>query len=149
MCSSEEGAPGPDGHRLGKGPPPVGRGRHLRADRGFVTAEAAVVIPALAAFALALLWGLMAAAAQIQCLDAARAGARAAARSEAEQEVLAAARSAAPPGARVALRRDGDLWRVRVEAPTPGPHALALTLSGDAAALAEDTVGRPLVGEER
>lgn len=118
-------------------------------DRGFVTAEAAVVIPALAAFALALLWGLMAAAAQIECLDAARAGARAAARSEAEQAVLAAARSAAPAGARVELRRDGDLWRVRVEAPTPGPRALALTLSGDAAALAEDTVGEPTLGEER
>ncbi|MEU1093123.1 TadE family type IV pilus minor pilin [Streptomyces sp. NPDC005877] len=124
-------------------------GHGLRADRGFVTAEAAVVIPALAAFALALLWGLMAAAGQIQCLDAARAGARAAARSEAEPAVLAAARSAAPPGAKVALRRDGDLWRVRVEAPTRGPHALALTLSGEAVALAEDTVGQPLVGEER
>ncbi|WP_329400939.1 TadE family type IV pilus minor pilin [Streptomyces melanogenes] len=119
------------------------------ADRGFVTAEAAVVIPTLAAFALALMWGLMAAAAQIECLDAARAGARAAARSEAEQAVLAAARSAAPAGARVELRRDGDLWRVRVEAPTPGPRALALTLSGDAAALAEDTVAEPMVGEER
>ncbi|MFD9563722.1 TadE family type IV pilus minor pilin [Streptomyces sp. NPDC059994] len=124
-------------------------GRALGADRGFVTAEAAVVIPTLAAFALALLWGLMAAAAKIECLDAARAGARAAARSEAEQSVLAAARSAAPAGARVALRRDGDLWRVRVEAPAPGPRALALTLSGDAAALAEDTVGEPMVGEER
>ncbi|MGP9019504.1 TadE family type IV pilus minor pilin [Streptomyces sp. BR1] len=111
------------------------------ADRGFVTAEAAVAIPALALFALALLWAVMAAAAQIECVDAARAGARAAARSEAEGAVLAAARSAAPDGARVTLGRSGDLWRVRVEAPTPGPGALALTLTADAAALAEDTVG--------
>ncbi|GGP74783.1 TadE family type IV pilus minor pilin [Streptomyces melanogenes] len=159
MRSSEGDASG-----LGDGRPGRGRGlgggrwrrlagRGLKADRdadqGFVTAEAAVVIPTLAAFALALMWGLMAAVAQIECLDAARAGARAAARSEAEPAVLAAARSAAPAGARVELRRDGDLWRVRVEAPTPGPRALALTLSGDAAALAEDTVGEPMVGEER
>ncbi|MFG2148251.1 TadE family type IV pilus minor pilin [Streptomyces sp. NPDC048696] len=106
-----------------------------------MTAEAAVAIPALAVFALALLWAVMAAAAQIECVDAARAGARAAARSEAEGAVLAAARSAAPDGARVTLDRSGDLWRVRVEAPTPGPGALALTLRADAAALAEDTVG--------
>ncbi|MFF2861437.1 TadE family type IV pilus minor pilin [Streptomyces rubiginosohelvolus] len=110
-------------------------------DRGAVTAEAAVVIPVLVAFALALLWALMAAADQIRCVDAARAGARAAARSEPETEVLDAARDAAPQGARVAMGRAGDLWRVRVEAPTRGPGGLALTLSAEAAALAEDTVG--------
>ncbi|RPK93758.1 MULTISPECIES: TadE family type IV pilus minor pilin [Streptomyces] len=110
-------------------------------DRGAVTAEAAVVIPVLVAFAMALLWALMAASDQIRCVDAARAGARAAARSEPEAAVLEAAREAAPHGARVAVGRAGDLWRVRVEAPTPGPGVLALTLSAEAAALAEDTVG--------
>ncbi|NED03584.1 pilus biosynthesis protein TadE [Streptomyces sp. SID6648] len=110
-------------------------------DRGAVTAEAAVVIPVLVAFALALLWALMAAADQIRCVDAARAGARAAARSEPETAVLDAARDAAPQGARVEMGRAGDLWRVRVEAPTRGPGVLALTLSAEAAALAEDTVG--------
>ncbi|MFE7776546.1 TadE family type IV pilus minor pilin [Streptomyces sp. NPDC057445] len=111
-------------------------------DRGYVTAEAAVAVPALVVFAMALLWALMAASAQIQCVDAARAGARAAARSEPEAAALAAARSAAPRDARVSLGRDGDLWRVRVEAPTPGPAALALTLTAQAVAVAEDTVGR-------
>ncbi|MFD4023027.1 TadE family type IV pilus minor pilin [Streptomyces sp. NPDC058576] len=106
-----------------------------------MTAEAAVVIPVLVAFAMALLWALMAAADQIRCVDAARAGARAAARSEPEAAVLDAAREAAPQGARVELGRAGDLWSVRVEAPTQGPGALALTLSAEAAALAEDTVG--------
>ncbi|MFC5803249.1 TadE family type IV pilus minor pilin, partial [Streptomyces formicae] len=48
--------------------------------------------------------------------------------------------SAAPHGARVSLKRDGDLWRVRVDAPAPGPGALALTLTAQATALAEDTV---------
>ncbi|NUK10810.1 pilus assembly protein [Streptomyces lunaelactis] len=111
------------------------------ADRGSVTAEAAVAVPALVVFAMALVWALMAASAQIQCVDAARAGARAAARSEPRAAALAAARSAAPEGARVTLGRAGELWRVRVEAKAPGPGALALTLSAEAASLAEDTVG--------
>ncbi|MER6996581.1 TadE family type IV pilus minor pilin [Streptomyces sp. NPDC000410] len=111
-------------------------------DRGSVTAEAAVAVPALVLFTMALVWALMAASAQIQCVDAARAGARAAARSEPRAAALAAARSAAPSGARVSMGREGDLWRVRVEADTPGPGALALTLSAQAVAVAEDTVGR-------
>lgn len=77
-------------------------------DRGAVTAEAAVVIPVLVAFAMVLLWALVAASAQIRCVDAARAGARAAARSEPEAAVLAAARDAAPRGARVVGR--GSRW---------------------------------------
>ncbi|MFJ3599852.1 TadE family type IV pilus minor pilin [Streptomyces sp. NPDC090126] len=106
-----------------------------------MTAEAAVVLPVLAVFALALLWVLVAAADHIRCLDAARAGARAAARSEPEAAVLAAARDAAPQGARVEMGRAGELWRIRVEAPTRGPGRLTLTLSAEAAALAEDAVG--------
>lgn len=117
-----------------------------RGDRGSVTAEAAVALPALVVFALALVWALMAAAAQIQCVDAARAGARAAARSEPGPAALAAARSAAPEGARITLARDGDLWRVEVEAESPGPGALTLTLGARAAALAEDSVGRQRAG---
>ncbi|MFF3400343.1 TadE family type IV pilus minor pilin [Streptomyces sp. NPDC002659] len=112
------------------------------ADRGSVTAEAAVALPALVVFAMALVWALMAASAQIQCVDAARAGARAAARSEPRAATLAAARSAAPSGASVTLGRTGDLWRVRVEAKAPGPGALALTLSAEAAAFAEDAAGQ-------
>jgi hypothetical protein len=49
---------------------------------GFVTAEAAVVLPVLVMFTMALVWALMVVAAQIQCVDAARAGARAAARQD-------------------------------------------------------------------
>lgn len=130
MCSSERG----DARRC----------RRDRGDRGFVTAETAVAIPALVGFALALLWALTAASAEIRCVDAARAGARAAARSEPEAVAVAAARSAAPKGATVTVRRAGELWRVRVESATPGPRHLALTLSAEAAALAEDTVGEAL-----
>jgi len=97
-----------------------------------------MVIPVLTVFALALLWALMAASAQIRCVDAARAGARAAARSEPAEEVREAALSAAPDGASVAVERAGALWRVKVTAPTPGPGHLAMTLGAEAAAAAED-----------
>ncbi|MFJ7256248.1 TadE family type IV pilus minor pilin [Streptomyces sp. NPDC098085] len=106
-------------------------------DRGAVTAEAAMAIPVLAVFALALVWALMAASAQIRCVDAARA----AARSEPQPQALEAARSAAPGGAEITMERAAGLWRVRVAAPTPGFGPLALTLHAEATALAEDTVG--------
>lgn len=111
-----------------------------RFDGGYVTAEAAVVLPTLALVTMTLLWSLMAAAAQIQCVDAARAGARAAARSDPPAAAVAAARSAAPRGAEVGLAREGDLVRVRVEARSAGPGPLAVRLSGEAVALAEETV---------
>ncbi|MFI9104200.1 TadE family type IV pilus minor pilin [Streptomyces fildesensis] len=106
-------------------------------ERGFVTAEAAVALPVMVLFTAGLLSGLMAVAAQIQCVDAARAGARAAARSEPEAAALAAARAAAPRGAAVSLARDGELVRVRVTARAP---VLEVALHAEAAALAEDTV---------
>jgi len=120
-----------------------GRGLHLpRArDRGFVTAEAAVVLPVLVAFTMTLVWAVMAASAQIQCVDAARAGARAAARQDPPGTVMAVALQAAPSGARVTVRREGDLVRVRVRAEPPGPDALAVDLEQEAVALAEETVG--------
>ncbi|MEE4492423.1 TadE family type IV pilus minor pilin [Streptomyces sp. BE230] len=128
----------------------AGRERHARegagvagrcGDRGAVTAEAAMAIPVLVIFALALMWALMAASAQIRCVDAARAGARAAARSEPEAQVREAALSAAPDRARVDVERAGDLWRVTVAAPAPGPGPLAVTLNSEAVAAAEDAVG--------
>ncbi len=114
--------------------PPV---RVRRGERGFVTAEAAVALPVMVLFTAGLLSGLMAVAAQIQCVDAARAGARAAARSEPEAAALAAARAAAPRGAAVSLTREGELVRVRVTARAP---VLEVALHAEAAALAEDTV---------
>ncbi|MEV6954986.1 TadE family type IV pilus minor pilin [Streptomyces sp. NPDC051183] len=114
-----------------------------RDDRGYVTAEAALVIPALVLFAALLVWALMAAAAQIRCVDAARAGARAAARAEPAEVTVAAAEAAAPPGAEVRVERTGDLWRVRVSAPAPGPRGLTVHLGAQAVSLAEDTVGPP------
>ncbi|MER6123876.1 TadE family type IV pilus minor pilin [Streptomyces sp. NPDC001795] len=117
-----------------------GRRRGQGRDRGFVTAETAVVLPALVLFAMALLWALLAASAQIQCVDAARAGARAAARQEPSRVVREMARQAAPDGARVTVTRQGDLVHVLVVARPPGPDELPLELRHEAVALAEDTV---------
>ena len=113
-------------------------GRTPRGDRGYVTAETAMVIPLLVALTGLLVWGVMAAAAQVRCVDAARAGAREAARSEAPDDVLKAAREAAPAGAQVSVRREGDMVRVRVAVPAP---RFPVTLTAEAAALDEDTVG--------
>lgn len=96
-----------------------------------------MVIPVLVVLTAGLIWGLMAAAAQVRCVDAARAGARAAARSEAPADVVRAAREAAPSGARVSVVRAGDLIRVRVV--VPAPH-FPVTLRAEAVALAEDAV---------
>ncbi|MGW1190809.1 TadE family type IV pilus minor pilin [Streptomyces sp. NPDC002559] len=138
MRSSERGrGRRPAGRRCRGADGRTGEGR----DRGAVTAEAAMAVPVLVVFALTLVWALMAASAQIRCVDAARAGARAVARSEPEAQALDVARSAAPEGAEIVMERTGKLWRVRVEASAPGPGPLALTLRAEAAALAEDTVG--------
>lgn len=120
-------------------PGPYGR------DGGFITAETAAVVPVLVLFTTMQLWGLMAAAAQIQCVDAARAGARAAARSETREQALASARESAPRGARVRTYREGPLIRVDVTARAPGPGRLGGLLSvdvrGSAVALDENAVG--------
>lgn len=109
-------------------------------DAGYVTAETAIVVPTLVLLVAMLLWGVTAAAALVQCVDGARAGARAAARGEPPDAVRDVARSVAPPGARVDLAREGGLVRVRVTARTAGPGPLALPLEARAAALDEDSL---------
>src|ERR671914_1984695 len=84
------------------------------AERGSVTAEIAVALPALVLVIAVALWGVSTTGAQVACVDAARAGARAAARGEPLPAVRAAALRGAPSGARVAMRRDGDLTAVEV-----------------------------------
>lgn len=105
-----------------------------------------MVLPVMLLFASALLWALFAACAQIQVVDAARAGARAAARQDPPPTVLAAARRTAPDGAEVTVGREGDLVRVVVSVQAPGPGGLGLDLSHTAVALAEETVGAGEVG---
>ncbi|MGA5007868.1 TadE family type IV pilus minor pilin [Streptomyces koyangensis] len=106
-----------------------------------MTAEAAVVLPTLVVFLLALVWALLAVAAHIQCVDAARAGARAAARQDPPAAVVEVALQAAPEGAEVTVGRTGDLVHVEVRASTPGLGKLTIGLHERAVALAEETVG--------
>ncbi|MEG3628489.1 TadE family type IV pilus minor pilin [Streptomyces poriticola] len=111
----------------------------VRRDRGFVTAETAVVLPVLVMFAMALVWCLLVVAAQIQCVDAARAGARAAARQDPAEAVVAIARAAAPPGASVRVGREADRVRVVVVAGPPLLHGLPFEVREEAVASVEGT----------
>ena len=74
-------------------------------DRGSVTAELAVGLPAVVLLLVALLTVASAAVAQTRCTDAARAGARSAALGEPDGEVVATARRLAGVGAEVAVSR--------------------------------------------
>ncbi|MFF9486093.1 TadE family type IV pilus minor pilin [Streptomyces sp. NPDC014676] len=116
-------------------------GCERRADRGFVTAESAMVLPVLVMLTTALVWGLLVVAAQIRCVDAARAGARAAARQDSPAAVAEVTREAAPPGARVTVSREAEQVRVVVEARPPVLHGLPFDLREEAVAAVEETVG--------
>ncbi|WP_437070902.1 TadE family type IV pilus minor pilin [Streptomyces sp. enrichment culture] len=106
-----------------------------------MTAESALVLPVLVVFSLALVWGLLVVAAQIQCMDAARTGARAAARQDPEASVIAAARDAAPKGATVTVTRAGGLVRVVVVAKPRALTGLPFEVREEAVAASEESVG--------
>ncbi|AUG78229.1 hypothetical protein CFP65_3433 [Kitasatospora sp. MMS16-BH015] len=101
-----------------------------------------MALPALVLLAAMLVWGVVAAAGQIRCVDAARVGARAAARGD--PDAVALALQAAPAGASVELAEEGGTVRVTVEAPCLGPgrlgSVLSLTLTATAAAQREDEI---------
>ena len=80
-----------------------------------VTAETAVVLPVLLVVLTAAVWVLASVAGQLRCVDAARVGARAAARGDAPAAVTAAAARVAPGDARVRISRSGDEVTVLVE----------------------------------
>ncbi|MEV8126830.1 TadE family type IV pilus minor pilin [Streptomyces sp. NPDC085944] len=126
---------------------PDGESRSGR-DGGFVTAETAVVLPVLVVFAMALVWGLLVVAAQIQCVDAARTGARAAARQDPADAVVKVAREAAPRGARVTISREAGLLRVVVVADPPALHGLPFEVREEAVASVEQSVGTAPAGAQ-
>jgi Flp pilus assembly protein TadG len=104
-----------------------------------ITAETAVVLPVL----LLVLAGAVAAVtvvgAQLRCVDAAREGARAAARGEDAAVATALAGRAAPDGAVIAVSSGGEEVVVSVRARiTPlGPVPLEITVAAEAVALRE------------
>jgi len=83
-------------------------------DRGSATAETAVVLPVLVLLLAVALWMLGLVSAQLRCVEAARAGARAAARGEPAEEVRSRSRAAAGPGAVVDVRLAGPVAVVEV-----------------------------------
>lgn len=116
--------------------------RRVTGSRGSATAETAVLLPVLVVVLVACLWVLACVAAQLRCLDAARAGARAAARGDAPAAVRTTAQRLAPPGAQVSVS-SGDRTvevRVRSEVRPFGPVLRVLPgvpVSGRATAPAE------------
>lgn len=94
--------------------------RNVRENRddGMVTAETAVVLPALV-LVLALCLGVLSTVgAQLQLVDAARESARLAARGEDADVVQEAARRAGPAGTTVQVSRKGQLLQVTARART-------------------------------
>ena len=101
------------------GHPPTGRVPGRR-DAGMVTAELAVAIPAVVLVLAVCLAGLGAVIDQVRCVDAARLGARAAARGDSPARVRALTARAAPQGAQVSIGSAGGAVRVVVTATTGG-----------------------------
>ena len=112
-----------------------------RDEGGAVTAEAALVLPVLAAVTLALVWMLGLAVAQVRVTDAAREAARAVARGDPVDEATRLAHTAAP-GAEVVIDAGADRVRVRVvrRVRPPGDllgHLAGARVEGRAEALAD------------
>jgi len=117
------------------------RGR--KSDRGSVTAEAAVALPALVLVIAAAVGAVTAVTTQLRCLDGAREAARAAARSEPEVVVRDLATRAGPPGGTAEVSTEGDRVTVTVRARV---HLLGgllpdLTVTGRAVGLHEPDPG--------
>ncbi|MEO3861228.1 TadE family type IV pilus minor pilin [Acrocarpospora sp. B8E8] len=112
-------------------------------EAGSVTAEIAVALPALVVVLGAALWAVAVVCAQLECVDAARAGARAAARGESVDAVRAVVLRWAPEGAQATVAVHGDLARVEVIAkirPVAGLLVRPFTVSATASSAAEPGV---------
>ena len=112
-----------------------------RSQDGSITAETAVVLPVLVLVLVALMGVAHAVGVQLTVQDAARVGARAAARGESQAEVERLTRSVAPAGSAVTVSRSGGLIRVDVVAqvaPFGAAARLVPELTVDAQAVAAD-----------
>jgi hypothetical protein len=83
-----------------------------------------MVLPMLAALALALVWLLSVGAAQVRTVDAARETARALARGDPQDAAVARGQQVAPSGSRVVVTRAAGEVRVTVTGRVPGPGGL-------------------------
>jgi Flp pilus assembly protein TadG len=114
----------------------VRRRRWPGRDRGSFTAELAAGLPALMLLLMFGLTAVIAVSTRLQCLDAAREGARAAARGDPGP---AAAIRVAPEGSDVRVAVDGEAVTVTVTAPVRllGANLPAITVRGSAVAARE------------
>lgn len=116
--------------------------RRPTGSRGSATAETAVLLPVLVVVLVAAVWVLACVAAQLKCVDAARAAARAAARGDDAASVRAVGERLAPPRADVRLSAGDGTVSVHVQAQVrPFGSVLrvlpALPVSGRATAAVE------------
>ncbi|MGY1698477.1 TadE family type IV pilus minor pilin [Geodermatophilus sp. SYSU D00766] len=104
-----------------------------------VTAETAVVLPVLLLVLAAVVAAVVVVGAQVRCVDAAREGARAAARGEDEAVVRALVARVAPDGARTEVAVGGGEVRVTVTAEVAplGPVQLGVGIGASAVARLE------------
>lgn len=100
-----------------------------RAERGAVTAEAALVLPVLVAITLALVWLVSLAATQVRLVDAARETARAAARGDPESQAISRGQAVAPGATFAVVVTDTEV-RVTVNSDVVGPGGLLQHLPG-------------------
>ncbi|WP_307873955.1 MULTISPECIES: TadE family type IV pilus minor pilin [unclassified Frankia] len=113
-----------------------------RPDRGQATAELALGLPTLGAVIIVALWLLAAVGAQARVDEAARIGARAAARGEADGQVVAWVRGAAPSGATVEIAHRDDQVAVTVHyrLAAAGPLVTPIALTATATAPSEQAI---------
>jgi hypothetical protein len=105
-------------------------------DRGAVTVEAAAaLIPFMLVVGL-VVGGVTAAINQVQCVDAAWAAARLAARGDPEL-ARDAARRIAPEGAEITINEEGEHIHVDIRATPPGGTLLGVRLHAEAFAIRE------------
>jgi Flp pilus assembly protein TadG len=117
--------------------------RRRKGESGAVTAELALALPTLMLIVAVGIWMQSAVALQARCQDAARAGARAAARGDPDTAIRSAISAALPVGASVGISRAGSQVTVTVSASVPVPGGLSSfvsgpSVSGSAAAQDED-----------
>ncbi|MDT3441778.1 MULTISPECIES: TadE family type IV pilus minor pilin [unclassified Pseudofrankia] len=139
----------------GSTPAPARRARLARRpDGGQATAELALGLPTLGAVVLLALWLLAAAGAQARAQEAARIGARAAARGDDDRQVAAWAHLAAPAGATVTISRQAGEVTVTVQirlsvagSPLPPAHIAASAVAPtEPAAAGASTAGPAAAG---
>lgn len=97
---------------------------NLPAELGAVTAETAMALPVLAVFTLTMAWLLTVGITEVRAIDAAREGARAAARAESPQRARALVAEVAPEGSSISISRTAGTVVVRVSSPVHGPAGL-------------------------